>query len=563
MDSDKIEISLKTMQRLQRTPPPENPGMDKPVRRTSRRIKEKQKQEKKKSVSPKCLTFNVRSEVKNTRKGVKRKKNYSEEEENVQETRANNDNEFLPGYREGLSEYELERLENIRQNQAFLNSLKLPQISEALRPKPKPTQKGLKKEKTETEMLPVRKSLRLQHKGPQKTVALEMTPPSAKEPGGKVKVKKAPGPIPLNPINQDDDVRVPEDLLNLWNEVPLKQDAEALDLKSYQEVLKKLSIDEGCVVKVVKDRVCSAAFHPSASSLLMAAGDKLGHLGLWKPDAKWGDDGVLCFEPHFRAITSMAFSSHPCNLITVSYDGSARSMDLEKTVFDEVYRSTSGLKSFDFLSNDCSTLLLGEWNGDVAVVDRRTPGQYESLHTMAEKPIRCVHVHPVQQHYFVVAEGSFVNIYDVRHLKRRNSLAVCELNGHTRSVSSAFFSPLTGNRVLTTCMDNKIRVFNTSQMDGNTPVLNSITHNMQTGRWLSKLSAVWDPKLQEYFVIGSMDRPRRIQVYHESGRLLHTFRNMDHLTTVCSITAFHPKRNILLGGNSSGRLHIFTDCFIN
>jgi len=32
---------------------------------------------------------------------------------------------------------------------------------------------------------------------------------------------------------------------------------------------------------------------------------------------------------------------------------------------------------------------------------------YESLHTMAEKPIRCVHVHPVQQHYFVVAESRY------------------------------------------------------------------------------------------------------------------------------------------------------------
>lgn len=53
-------------------------------------------------------------------------------------------------------------------------------------------------------------------------------------------------------------------------------------------------------------------------------------------DASWGDDGVIYFEPHSRAITSMAFSSHPCNLITVSYDGSARSMDLENAVFDEV-----------------------------------------------------------------------------------------------------------------------------------------------------------------------------------------------------------------------------------
>lgn len=104
----------------------------------------------------------------------------------------------------------------------------------------------------------------------------------------------------------------------------------------------------------------------------------------------------------------MAFSSQPSNLITVSYDGSARSMDLGKAVFDEVqlknvtssnrqsdvichlqtfktlqvtlvfcaqlYRSAVGLRSFDFMSSDRSTLLIADWGGDVAVVDRRTPG---------------------------------------------------------------------------------------------------------------------------------------------------------------------------------------------
>uniref|UniRef100_A0A8C1EAC2 WD repeat-containing protein 76 n=1 Tax=Cyprinus carpio carpio TaxID=630221 RepID=A0A8C1EAC2_CYPCA len=548
MDENKTDLSLKTMQLLQERTPLQDPGMDGPVRRTSRRIREKQTQDKNQILSPKCLTFTS-------------EKNESEEEEDIEEAEVKDEKESLPGYREGLSEYELERLENIRQNQAFLSSLNLPQISEVLRPKSKPTQKGLKREKTETETLPVRKSLRLQNKGPQTTLALDTTSYAAREP--EEKPKKAPGPIPLDPINLDEHVRLPEDLVKLWNEVPLKQETGTSDLISYQQMLQKLAINDIGVVKVVKDRICSAAFHPTSSNLLMAAGDKSGHLGLWKPDASWGNDGVIYFEPHSRAITSMAFSSHPCNLITVSYDGSARSMDLEKAVFDEVYRSSSGLKSFDFLSTDCSTLLLGEWNGDVAVVDRRTEKIYESLYAMAANPLRCVHVHPVQQHYFVVAENRFVNIYDLRHLKRRNNLPVGELSSHSRSVSSAFFSPLTGNRVLTTCMDNMIRVFDTSLIDGRSPVLKSISHNMQTGRWLSKLSAVWDPKQQDCFVIGSVDRPRQIQVYHESGRRLHTFRNMDHLTTVCSITAFHPSRNTLLGGNSSGRLHIFTDSFIN
>lgn len=49
----------------------------------------------------------------------------------------------------------------------------------------------------------------------------------------------------------------------------------------YCSALRKMKITEDSVVKVVKERVSSAAFHPCSSSLLMAAGDKLGKVGLW------------------------------------------------------------------------------------------------------------------------------------------------------------------------------------------------------------------------------------------------------------------------------------------
>lgn len=84
-------------------------------------------------------------------------------------------------------------------------------------------------------------------------------------------------------------------------------------------------------------------------------------------------------------------------------------------------------------------------------------------------------------------------------------------------------------------------------------------HNMHTGRWLSKISAVWDPKQEDCFVAGSMLRPRRLQVFHESGWEQHTFTDQDNFNTVLPVTAFHPTRNALLGGNASGRLHVFTD----
>lgn len=51
----------------------------------------------------------------------------------------------------------------------------------------------------------------------------------------------------------------------------------------------------------------------------------------------WGDDGVLLFEPHTRAVGCMAFSrANASHLLTLSYDGSLRCMDIEMANFDDV-----------------------------------------------------------------------------------------------------------------------------------------------------------------------------------------------------------------------------------
>ena len=53
--------------------------------------------------------------------------------------------------------------------------------------------------------------------------------------------------------------------------------------------------------------------------------------------ADWGDDGVLVFAPHTRPVACMAFSrAHATQLLSLSYDGSLRCMDIEKAVFDDV-----------------------------------------------------------------------------------------------------------------------------------------------------------------------------------------------------------------------------------
>lgn len=49
-----------------------------------------------------------------------------------------------------------------------------------------------------------------------------------------------------------------------------------------------------------------------------------------------------------------------------------------------------------------------------------------------------------------------VKIYDNRSLKSKSG-PVSELQGHSLRVGSAYFSPSTGNRVLTSCGDDRIR----------------------------------------------------------------------------------------------------------
>ncbi|XP_074522164.1 WD repeat-containing protein 76 [Halichoeres trimaculatus] len=549
----KREAGVK-MQLLELTP--EN--LKEPVRRSSRRV-----------LAPKRLKYSpVNSPDESQNKPKTRAQDDKTSQKNLKEIKKeedieNSDVEHPPGGQRGLSEYELERLENIRQNQAFLSSINLLQATEGLRQlsRPKPSQRGLMRSQASVkEMLPARKSLRLQKK---EAEVLTLPPESS---GVLVyeestPLKKPPGPLPMDPINMEEGSKLPPNLVELCSEDSTPDKKTKLSLNEYRSALKSMRISEDNVAKVVKDRIFSAAFHPCSSSLLMATGDKWGKVGLWKLGGDWADDGVLLFQPHTRPVGCMSFSAaHPTHLLSLSYDGSLRCMDVEKAVFDDVYDIGDGLKTFDFMSHDCSTLVVGNWFGEVAIVDRRTPGNsHESLHSVDPKTLRCVSVHPLQKQYFAVAESRVVSIYDSRCLKKSKSPAVSQLYGHSLSISSAYFSPSTGNRVLTTCMDNHIRVYDTSAMTSSSPLLSSIRHDVHTGRWLTKLSAVWDPKQEDCFVVGSLARPRKVQVFHESGQPQHSFMDDENLSTVQSVVLFHPTRNAMLGGNASGRVHVFSD----
>ncbi|XP_072017398.1 WD repeat-containing protein 76-like [Amphiura filiformis] len=337
-------------------------------------------------------------------------------------------------------------------------------------------------------------------------------------------------------------------------------------LQTFCRAFAKMKIMPDRVAKVTRERVYSVAIHPSQDKVVVCAGDRGGRLGIWDVESQNKEtSGIMLFEPHSSPINCLHFApANPSKILSTSYDGTVRCGDLERGVFDEAYATTPGLdiyiSHFDFLSPDGSQLIVAQNNGEghVAIVDTRTRCGAESVHRLHDKSIRTVSVHPLKKNCIVTgSKDGTVALWDTRSLKTKGkkNKSITTLN-QGRGVTGAYFSPLTGRKLLTTSHNDTLKVY-TFADNGAVFLKTTVRHNNFVGRWLTSFRAVWHPSREDVFISGSMERPRRIEVFDDKGVLLKNFMDEDCLGSVCSINAFHPTRNILVGGNSSGRLHVF------
>ncbi|KAJ8049440.1 WD repeat-containing protein 76 [Holothuria leucospilota] len=485
----------------------------------------------------------------------------------------------------GMSTYEAMRMKNIEENAKFFASLGIFQakddLSASTSKKTKTVVRGLKAEKAKPEPLPRRApSLRLQGKTPDGSeipgfqgyqTSFYVTEPLE----DRQRERHPEGPLQMDCTNVkketkeegDDFIKgIAKETKAVKQEKPEKLGAET---NSLLRRLQNLKISERCVAKVVPNRVFSVGFHPSDTRTIVAAGDKWGMLGFWDMDSSEGDDGVFLFNPHVRPINCLQFCpSQPSKIYTCSYDGTVRCGDFEKGVFDEIYATDeeddAWIHSFDFLDSSGTKLLLAQnqRGGYVTIEDTRSSGKIgEKLYRLHEKNIRTVSVHPMKRQYFVTAStDSTMALWDIRKLNSSgSSKSICCLT-HGKGLNSAYFSPLTGTKILSTCADDRLRICHLEEsgdiVKGATVAI-SKSHNNHTGRWLTKFRATWHPRCEEIFVVGSMARPRRIELFSDKMQLLHEYISDEWLGSVCSLNEFHPTRDIIAGANSSGRLHVF------
>jgi len=457
-----------------------------------------------------------------------------------------------------LCEYEKIRHENIRQREAMFAELDFEEAKMGVTPEIQrsatgPSKRGLQPVKKEKEVLPRRQSSRLA--------------------GGKVpEIERF---VPMADPEVPEAPEIPERTLTLeeFGEPECSSlltsvaSSTATLSKSGKQDLAGLTISPEGVAKVVPERIFSIAVHPGHEKVVAAAGDKRGNIGLWDcEDRESASHGVHLLRYHSRPVNCLTWDMAQSHLlISTSYDGTMRQLDVTKQECSLVYHDPAFLDAGGWCSSHCqpdeNTFLISQ-QGGVAKVDRRVGTVPVSTFDLFEKILaKSLSCHSNAPHMLMAGTnkgGCF--IFDLRSTSKKNKLLdpVTELLGASRSLSSCQFSP-NGKQAVTLSYDDKLRLYNTEAPGASLMPCAQVRHNNQTGRWLTPFRASWHPDRENMFATGSMERPRQIELWSsEGGKLAMSARlRGEDFGSVASIVAFHPTRDAIVGGNSSGRLHLF------
>jgi len=370
------------------------------------------------------------------------------------------------------------------------------------------------------------------------------------------------------------------------NSKETKTKKNVLSDEQLRKEIEMLSVDDQKnVAKVVPERIYSIAVHPSEKDLVVAVGDKSGHVGLWNvDDNKNSDDSaaVYLFRYHTSVVSNLEWN-YKKQLVSFSYDGTVRVLDVASEKSTEVFAVYDDSDEFknklgydldtghkywtqygclDHRNEDC--FFVSTSRGTAMHLDLRCQKSLTFHEELSEKKINTLSLHPNGHSLISAGLDCTVQLWDIRKFdnkkKKKASSPVAMYHGG-RSINSAFFSPNTGSNVICTSMNNKLDILQDFHLQSTTnnkyiKPSHSILHNNQTGRWLTTLMARFHPLYDDLFCVGCMKQPRQIEIFSASpGKMVRNISG-EALSSVASRTNFHPTLPIVVGGNSSGRVTV-------
>ncbi|KAL0370658.1 UNVERIFIED_CONTAM: protein DAMAGED DNA-BINDING 2 [Sesamum angustifolium] len=319
------------------------------------------------------------------------------------------------------------------------------------------------------------------------------------------------------------------------------------------------------VIRYHSRRVTCLEFHPTRNNILIS-GDKKGQLGVW--DYGKVHERTVYGNIHGCILNNMKFS--PSNDETVygaSSDGTVSSTDLETGISSTLVNLNpdgwQGPNSWRMLygldmNSDKGILLAADNFGLLYMVDTRSDnviGKPILIHKKGTK-VTGLHCHPLQPDLLLsCGNDHFARIWDMRRPEAGSS--IYELP-HKRVVNSAYFSPQTGSKILTTSQDNRLRVWDSIFGNLDSPS-REIVHSHDFNRHLTAFRAEWDPKdtSESLIVVG------RYISENYNGVALHPIDFIDvstgqlvaevmdpNITTITPVNKLHPRDDVLASGSS-------------
>lgn len=456
-------------------------------------------------------------------------------------------------------DYEKAREEQMRKNKERLLELKLPTAAAKVgQKKPastrKATQRGVKRQKKQ-EPVVARRSMRVRGMTPSgEMVASESA-------GGKITVEngaggfvrytpsepakptRKTGPVKFESVYEDD-----EDEATMLELLRGKSGGTTSSSSTSAADLSDLSLAEDRCVKVTKSGAVHVGVLPREDAVMIAAGDKDGRIGLWSIGRTTGAQVNVQVQPHTSYCSGLRWCGESAaDLFTCSYDGTCRRLDVSEGVFHEVFSSEDHeFSAFDVCAGG-STVFLATNEGDFMVKDSRAKDLAVKPFEMSHRKINTVHIEPALGNFFTTSStGGDVGVWDLRKLPK----AVCHYP-HLKSCQGSYFAPDGSQRVLTTCYDNHLSVWDFKQHKA---AAVRISHNTQTGRWVLPFRAIWTPS-GDGVVCGTMKR--QVNVYAaKDGKRLSTC-DSEFLTAIPSRFFVHPTLPLLGAATSSGRIALF------
>ncbi|KAL8724102.1 MAG: hypothetical protein Q9166_008135 [cf. Caloplaca sp. 2 TL-2023] len=517
-----------------------------------------------------------------------------------------------------LSDYERQRQENIAQRDKLLKQLALDASSAGLgpgqKPKPaKPASAHKKKpavKKIKEEIVPRRTSSRIAGIEADSEVAKRKAEEEhvAVQEAARVKRQRISGPLDLSEVqvagkSWDKNENFLLDVVSrganpyerTFGEEEVKETTYK-ELRALRERMSGLELYDGFEpnrIKITPERIYSLGFHPVAEKPLVFAGDKLGNLGLFDASQSSAsvkhetakaedqddeeaeeddpDPNITSFHLHTRTISSFQFSPYnPSHLYTSSYDSSLRLLDLTASSSTEIYApsDTSLDEPISGVEMDPQTphlLYFSRLDGHVGRTDTRAPNTVE-IFQLSEKKIGGFSLNPSCPHFIATASlDRTMRIWDLRKLSGRKSVqlpALCGEHESRLSVSHAAFN--SAGQVVTASYDDTVKIHTFEGMGGwnaGRDLIEEemapsaiITHNNQTGRWVTILRAQWQMYPSDNvqrFCIGNMNR--FVDIYTSKGEQLAQLGG-DGITAVPAVAQFHPTNDWVASGTASGKL---------